>query len=90
MTFSSNIRSGCKLLLTGIIQIKDSLLQLTRDNTYFQYGSKKFARPRSIHQVNNEKKNKIKINQINYFQRREGGSYRTSYEGRCKSFVLFI
>ncbi|CAF2125629.1 unnamed protein product [Rotaria magnacalcarata] len=44
-----NIRPGCKLLLNGEILIKDGLLQLTHDNTRFQYGSNTFPRPRSAY-----------------------------------------
>ncbi|CAF0750284.1 unnamed protein product [Adineta steineri] len=46
---SFNIRPGCKLLLTGVIPIKDGLLQLTHDNTRFQYGSNTYPRPRSAY-----------------------------------------
>ncbi|CAF4494499.1 unnamed protein product, partial [Rotaria sp. Silwood1] len=46
---SFNIRPGCKLLLTGIISIKDGLLQLTHDNTRFQHGSNTYSRPRSAY-----------------------------------------
>ncbi|CAF3725532.1 unnamed protein product [Adineta steineri] len=41
-----NTKLGSKLLLTDITQIKNGLLQLTHENTRFQYGSNKFPRPR--------------------------------------------
>jgi hypothetical protein len=50
--YSFNIRPGCKLLLTGVISIKDGFLQLTHDNTRFQYGSNTYSRPRSAYRVN--------------------------------------
>jgi hypothetical protein len=46
---SFNTRPGCKLLLTGVIPIKNGLLQLTHDNTRFQYGSNTYPRPRSAY-----------------------------------------
>lgn len=49
---SSNIKPGCKLLLTGVIPINNGFLQLTHDNTQFQYGSNTFPRPRSAFRVN--------------------------------------
>jgi hypothetical protein len=42
-----NTKSGTKLLLTDIIPIENNLLQLTHDNTKFQYGSNTYPRPRS-------------------------------------------
>ncbi|CAF1526720.1 unnamed protein product [Adineta ricciae] len=42
-------KPGCKLLLTGVISIKDGLLQLTNDNTRFQHGSNTYPRPRSAY-----------------------------------------
>ncbi|CAF1153962.1 unnamed protein product [Rotaria sordida] len=38
---------GSKLLLTDLIEIKDGLLQLTHDNTQYQYGSNTYSRLRS-------------------------------------------
>ncbi|UJR20757.1 hypothetical protein I4U23_023875 [Adineta vaga] len=43
---SFNTKSGSKLLLTDTIPIKNSVLQLTHDNTRFQYGSSNYPRPR--------------------------------------------
>ncbi len=50
-SFSFNMRPGSKLLLTGLIPIKDGLLQLAHDNTRFQYGSNTYPRPRSAYRV---------------------------------------
>ena len=49
--FSFNVKPGCKLLLTGVIPIQNGFLQLTHDNTRFQYGSNTFPRPRSAYRV---------------------------------------
>lgn len=49
--FSFNVKPGCKLLLTGVIPIENGFLQLTQDNTRFQYGSHTFPRPRSAYRV---------------------------------------
>ncbi len=46
-----NTKSGSKLLLNDIIPIQNGLLQLTHDNTQFQYGSNTYPRPRSSYRV---------------------------------------
>jgi hypothetical protein len=48
---SLNIKIGSKLVLTDTIPIKDGYLQLTPDNTRFQFGSNTFPRPRASHRV---------------------------------------
>jgi hypothetical protein len=49
--YSFNTKSGSKLLLTDTIPIKHGVLQLTHDNTRFQYGSNTYPRPRSTYRV---------------------------------------
>ena len=50
--FSSyTMKPGCKLLLTGVVPIKNGFLQLTHDNTRLQYGSSTYPRPRSAYRV---------------------------------------
>lgn len=46
---NGNVKSGCKLLLTGVVPLTDGFLQLTSENTKFQFGSRTYPRPRSAY-----------------------------------------
>lgn len=52
---STHVKRGRKLFIRGSVKIQDKYLQLTAENTSFEFGSNKFSRPLSSNHVSHLK-----------------------------------